>query len=220
MEAQNGTDLLVCHISGMPGSGKSFFGSFLKKAIYGISVVDTDTLIEHDTINGNILKALEERTDDPDGVIYDTAWRKIFGTEIEHVIESQTQKTPPPHMLVFVGILDHFGHKSAPVEIPRAQFKFYMDVPADLWLYRFYSRLSTIPYKDDYWRHAAGMIKHSWDIPGSKELLVDAINTKEWHVAHGYEALHTELILMRISTLLKIDAQDLLGQWTSFQLCQ
>jgi len=178
-------------------------GKFIEKGLAGVRVVDTDELIESDTPNGDALKALEDPAVDPHGELYDAAWRKIFRAEIQRSIKLAAHTlSPPPRLLVFVGLLDHFGHKAPPVEIPEARLKFYMEVPTDLWLYRFYSRLSTIPSKDDYWRHAAGMTTHTQSVPGSKELLDDAVRTKCWHVDHGYEPLSAEQIVRKLSELL------------------
>lgn len=194
----------IVHVSGIPGSGKSYLGTFLEQHLggKGIAVVDTDSLIQHNTPIGDYLLELEQEADGTDGQKYNTAWGEIFTSEISKIIEEHTT-AGQTRVLVLVGILDHFGHGADPVEIREPFMGFYMDVPDDLLLYRYYSRTGTVPFdtEDNFWQHVAGLALPRWSIPGSIDYLNDASKTKEWHKKKGYEVLSAKQIIERVAQL-------------------
>ena len=198
--------LCVVHVSGIPGSGKSFLGTFLEKHLKseGVAVVDTDDLIQHDTPNGDRLLELEKKLGigDTGEQEYHTVWTEIFTSEISNAIEKHAKAKT--RVLVLVGILDHFGHASDPVEIREPFVGFYMVVPDDLLLYRFYSRAGAIPFEteDGYWQHVAGLKQPRWSIPGSTDYLKDASKTTKWHEEHGYTPLPAREKTKRVGKVL------------------
>ena len=205
----------VFHVSGFPGSGKSTLGIFLEKHLKskGVVVVDTDDLIQHNTPNGDRLAELEQSSDVDNWKTHNEAWREIFTTEISKTVEKYT-KDKNVNTLIFVGILDHFGWGSDPVEIPECT-KFYMDVPEDLLLYRFYSRFGSIPFKTDdgYWQNVSNP-NNRWDIPGSVDYLKDASKSKNWHKEHGYGVASTKKIVEYIARSVGVVPRSILSHWT------
>ena len=198
----------VIHISGVPGSGKTTLGEFITaQNISSVAVVDTDTLIEHNTPNGDILTSLEAGPYD----VYKQTWRAIFSAEISKAIEKSNAST-----VVFVGILDHWGGPDAePVQMTQATHRFYIDIPRARLLYQFYSRLATIPPDDEYW-HKAATGPDGYAIPGSKQLLNDASKTKVWHETHDYRVAPTRQIIGEILTIMDIseaDRQRIIKKW-------
>lgn len=106
------TPMHIIHISGMPGSGKSTLGEKIAHTFVNsdVRVIDTDDLIVRNTPNGNELLELEKLSpqQDPGGLKYNTRWREIFSREIQWNIDKSNEDGMK--ILVFVGILDHFGH--------------------------------------------------------------------------------------------------------------
>ena len=181
---KRGEKLMVVHISGSPGSGKTTLGNRIKKKLNkrGVRVVDTDELITRDTLGGKELIVLEQ---EPDDTHYVKRWREIFAEEINRTI-MKYEKDHYSLVLVFVGILNHWGGpKGNTAEMPEANLKLFLDVPMTTLLKQTYQRYN-VEMKDDeeFWRDvAAGRDV----IPDSTHIISMATQEREWHDEHGYK---------------------------------
>jgi len=185
----------------MPGAGKTTLGESIASTLdngKNICVIDTDELIELDTPHGDELLELE-KLHDGDSDVYDKRWREIFLAEIQRAIDSAQSKQM--RIIVFVGILDHFGHGRTPITIDPATHRFYLDVPMDQLICQFYTRYSLMfPSTHLFWKD---VVDGHECIPGSTQYITDAGLAKQWHTDHGYTAMSSECIYAQIAQLLK-----------------
>lgn len=189
----------IIHISGMPGSGKSTLGEKIAHTFVNsdVRVIDTDDLIVRNTPNGNELLELEKlsQQQDPGGLKYNTRWREIFSHEIQWNIDKSNEDGMK--ILVFVGILDHFGHQNDPIEIRNATHRYYIDISTQQLLFQFYTRYAKLFHNenDSFWNDLANDREH---IPSSQQYILDIDRTKKWHIEHGYVAKTANDILSNL----------------------
>jgi hypothetical protein len=198
-------EIIVVHISGVPGSGKTTLGTRITKEITApsaIRVVDTDDLLVRDTPIGNELRRLEDEISlsDPAGKNYDTGWRTIFLAEIHKKIEEA--RADKIRVIVFVGILDHMGHGKYPLALgTAATHLFYIEIEVSQLLFQFYTRYSRLfGEKDQFWTDVSDGREV---IPSSEQLLVDAKHTKQWHLERGYKLETSDSIYNHVSRMIK-----------------
>ncbi len=167
----------VVHIAGAPGSGKTTLGRDIARTMANVAVKDTDEFIQRDMPEANRLRAL---ADDLAG--YDSEWRAIWRRSVTQFIAANRNK-----LVIFVGLTDHFAsHRRVDDEsryydltlhCPEAK-RFYLDVPMPVLLDQYYGRLSHVPATSRFANE---------NTPGTPRAIVaDALNIREYHVAHGY----------------------------------
>ena len=188
--------LIVVHVSGIPGSGKSTLGERIAREL-NLRVVDTDDLIQHNTPFGDELLKLEAQHEKASPV-YLARWREIFASQIQREIDKA--KVAGVRILIFVGILDHWGHDTDPITIPEPVSKFYIFIPVPLLLFQFYTRYAKLFSREDsFWSDIA---EGRDEIPSSRFYMNDAVKTQRWHEEHGYVSKTADEIYQRISKLL------------------
>lgn len=188
--------MIILHISGIPGSGKSTLGDKLIlnfSARNELRVIDTDSLIQRNTPNGDELLELEKFSYED----YDKRWREIFSGEIKKQIEkAQIEQI---RVLVFVGILDHFGHGKSPIEIHDATYRFYIKIATPQLLFQFYTRYAKLFLNEDtFWSDLAEGREY---IPSSTQYIDDEKRAKQWHIDHGYLPISIDDIYYKINNI-------------------
>lgn len=167
--------LEIIHISGNPGSGKSTLGDEFKGR-KGVYVLDTDELVT--AIAEKKLLKYRDKGQDKKAQEYWKEFTKAGLSEAHIKAREQGAK-----LLLIVGILNNFSPDGGILPLPwrRAQ-KLFLDVPSDIILKRFYTRLAGI--EQSYWKDLASG-KHV--LPSSKEVLESNEKDEKWHLAHGYK---------------------------------
>lgn len=187
---------LVIHISGTPGSGKTTLGEKIAKARPDIRVIDTDDLLRDDTPQTDELISLE-RENPPGDEKYGKRWREIFTKEIHTAIDVAAKDGV--RVLVFVGILDHWGGpKAVPLLIDNTSYRFYIDIATPQLLRQFYNRICILFTTEKDWNDVANNI-HS--IPGSDQVIRDAEKSRLWHISHKYELKSSTAIYEFVTSL-------------------
>ncbi len=180
---------MIIHVSGSPGSGKSTFGEQLKRDFVGkVTVIDTDDLITHESDDGRELDKLVADLTDTDFVRYKRRWTEIFTKRINAEIARATTG-----VLIFVGILNHFGPPDGSiVSLDAATERFFIDLPMKHLLRQLYTRYSKeLGQDDEFW---TGVAEEKYNIPDSKGVIRESNREKQWHADHGYKLMSTEKI--------------------------
>ena len=176
--------LLVVHISGFSGSGKTTLGERIQRIDPdAVVVVDTDSFITHDSDGGRELATLGSSVNDAS---YAFRWAEIFLGAISETIERVSMTMPIVRVLVFVGLLDHYGPPDGSVlRIPQAHMRYWIEVDTARLMYQYYTRITRDhPSPDDvYWTHVANT---EYNISASKHMIVTGVSTKKWHTENGY----------------------------------
>ena len=187
--------LRVVHVSGIPGSGKSTLGERIAREL-NFRMVDTDDLIQHNTPFGDELLKLEEQHEKA-SPIYLARWREIFSSQIQREIDKA--KVADARIIIFVGILDHWGQGADPITIPEPVSKFYISIPVPLLLFQFYTRYTKLFSREDsFWSDIADGRD---EIPSSRLYMNDAVKKQRWHEEHGYVSKTSDEIYRLISEL-------------------
>lgn len=186
---------IVVHISGIPGSGKSYLGEQIARKLK-LCVVDTDDLLKPDTPFGKILIALEKLG--KANPAYLARWREIFSSQIQGEIDKA--KADDVGIIIFVGILNHWGHGDKPITITEPVTKFYLFNPMPRLLFYYYTRYAkeSPSEEDPFWSDLA---EGRDEIPSSKSYMNDAVEIQRWHEEHGYVPQTFDEIFQEISKL-------------------
>lgn len=186
---------VLVHVSGPPGSGKTWLGDKIKQ-MYGelIHVLDTDLFIKHGSESAQRLHLLEERynsavagatvgTNDANAVTAaDAAYLQAWCEILDGAFQNAVERCPPKaFVIMFVGSLDHFG--GGEFYRPKIVFdhKIFLEVPLPVVLQRYYSRLAT--YDSDYWTHVAS---GEYIIDGAAAVVQGVKKSIAWHDQCGY----------------------------------
>jgi hypothetical protein len=177
--------MIVIHVSGVPGSGKTTLGEKIAKARPDIRVIDTDDLLRPNTPQTDELARLEQELP-PGDAKYVARWREIFTGEINGAVSAAAKDDIK--VLVFVGLLDHWGGPSAtPLLIDQTSYRFYIDIPLPQLLRQFYTRICKLYTTEADWTDVANAKYGA--IPGSDQIIQGAAKTKQWHTANGYKPM-------------------------------
>lgn len=191
---RKGKPLLV-HVSGPPGSGKTWLGDKIKQT-YGslIHVLDTDLFIKHGSESAQRLRVLEDAynsavagaaagTGTADAVaVADAAYLREWHMILDNAFQNAVDFCPVRALvIVFVGSLDHFGGGEFHTPTLVFDHKIFLDVPLPVLLQRYYSRLAT--YDAEYWTHVA---TGEYGISGAAEVIQDSKKSVAWHDQRGY----------------------------------
>lgn len=186
---------MLVHVSGPPGSGKTWLGDTIKQT-YGdyIHVLDTDLFIRHGSESAQRLRVLEDQyniavagvaagTADAGAVAatdaaYLRAWHEIMDAAFQNAVDRCPARAL---VIVFVGSLDHFGGGEFYTPKIVIDHKIFLEVPLSVVLQRYYSRLAT--YAVDYWAHVA---TGEYIISGAAEVIQNAKKSVAWHDQCGY----------------------------------
>jgi len=186
-------DKRIIHISGAPGSGKSYLKKVIEKTFRHVTVFDTDEFIQHHIPSGKLLLKMEE-----DGASledYKKEWTNILDTKIADAIAS-TRDT-----IVFVGVLSNFAPSDGTIyeiKIKEDIMRLYLDIPLDKLLRQYYCRLShATDEQSTYWNHVAD---RSYNVMSSFEVIDESERLKKWHLEHLYKECTPEQIITEIRT--------------------
>ena len=175
--------MIIFHISGSPGSGKTTLGRDYKE----FNVVDTDELISDE--EGLVITQLQNIGKKDEAV---AKWKEIFLRNLRIVAYKAQGK-----VLIFTGILNHYSPDGSILEMPFDNVhKFFIDIAPEQLLRQFYGRY-TKELKDDeeFW---SGVSEGRYIIPSSAEYLKANREEKQWHLEHGYLALSIQEIRKRL----------------------
>jgi hypothetical protein len=189
----------VFHVSGAPGAGKTYLSTQLKAL--GVQVIETDSLLTHTKgTPGGDLVALENDPLRFTPELYESTWRRVFREQIFEALDSLS--LPPTAAggrriaVCLVGILTHFGDDGwAPVyvgDIVSPGHRFYLDVPGEVIVQRYYARLCDIPARDEYW---SKLWQGAYSVPSSAQLRANYDHDRKWHLENGYVALDAQGIV-------------------------
>lgn len=169
---------IVVHVSGSPGSGKTWLVETLKEQMPDLYAVDTDEILEdHDPL------VIKMRTFKQETQEFVEAWKIAVRANVQRQIEIAIQNKY--RCIVLAGILNNMGGPlGGIVDInDMVIYKYFLVPPLPTLLRRFYGRLSTVENGDEFWDGVASGI---YPIPSSKKYIKLHNSEKEWHVSHGY----------------------------------
>ena len=183
---------IIIHISGSPGSGKTTLGerihAFCGDAI--VAVKDTDDFIQRGDAEHLRLKRYES-----DQNVFQRELRELKTRKIDEFIESNKEKP----LIVFVGLMDHFGLRPF-YDFTCANHKFFLKIsPADL-LRQYYTRLVDVSRElpviwDD-------IVSHRDYVESSEEKMTsDESLWLQEHSLHGYQHRTADEIMAFIEAL-------------------
>jgi len=190
--------MIVIHVSGTPGSGKTTLGEkFLNYS--EISVVDTDELISQEDEEKLFLlrdTGLPEDIHRP----YRRAWKKLFRKQLWKAHDTALEQGKD--IILFTGILNHMSPPPGMVaKMPFIQMaKYFLDVPLPILLRQFYSRFTKeLLDQEEFWE---GVAIGRYVIPSSDQYLKDLKEEQAWHLSHGYKLMTSKKIEKKIKRLL------------------
>jgi hypothetical protein len=164
---------ILIHISGTPGSGKTFFGAELAKIYPNAIVKDTDDFAQD--------------LSHEDGRLF----LNQMNIQIQKFIHDNPDVT-----IIFVGILDIIiSGVTFLLDMKRwTPHLFYLDIPPAQLLRQFYTRIIDIGKMEPIIWEELAQNKSSWTIPSVREKLYEANASKEKHRNAGYNiATKTEI---------------------------
>ena len=166
---------VIIHISGSPGSGKTTLGNWIVEHLDFIAVKDTDEFIQRGDEEDRRLEGFRE-----DEEKYMNELSALKSRKIEDFILENQDKD----IVVFVGLMDHFGLKKF-YDFKQANLKYFIDIEPKLLIKQYYTRLIKV----------SGEIPQIWeDISNGRDYIMsstekihdDKILARE-HIDHGYE---------------------------------
>ena len=183
--------MLIIHVSGNPGSGKTTMGKKLQ-LLEGVEVVDTDEIFteqDEDQVMAlwNDGKTKEARE----------LWKETFSKRLVDAAHSHENAT----VLVFTGILNHGNLEGQILEMPFKNVeKYFIDIsPAQL-LRQFYGRLAKLLAEDNTF--AEEIANNRWTVESSVDYLAQSQREKQWHLNSGYKLVPVTNIYEEIRTTL------------------
>jgi adenylate kinase family enzyme len=187
---------MLIHISGFPGSGKTTLGEKIQRLFKNTIVYDTDLFIQHHTVEGKQLLALERANKNSE---YRVLFTNTMCKKIKEFIDRH-----PSKIIIFVGSLDNFAPNGIIYKIA-ANYKFVLDVPLNELMKRYYLRIykndraSSKAESADYWKKiAAG----TYNINGSKEIITDYKKYNTWHKKANYTFYTDAQIIANIKKII------------------
>ena len=197
---ENGRSQIIVHIAGSPGSGKTTLGNWISNNLK-VPVIDTDDFINHGSKEGKELLQMSDKS-----AAYKRRWAEILDVKFEEAI-AQHALAP---LLVFVGLLDHFGPPDNSYHFFRqATARYFLDVPLPQLLKQFYVRIgqdekrradASEKSSDEYWE---GVAEGKYTIPGAKDIVKNNAADVKWHKAHKYEMLPEDTIRKRLLAIVQ-----------------
>jgi hypothetical protein len=190
--------MILIHVSGVPGSGKTTLGQKFA-ALEGVIVVDTDELISDDD-QREMMKL--DSTGPPEDIHgpYRIAWEGLFTLALVNEFNKAREKGAK--LLLFTGILNQLSPPPGSIlPMPFIEIeKYFLDPPPPQLLRQFYTRY-TKELNDDkqFWMAVA---TGRYQIPSSRTYMKSMENEKKWHMNHGYTLLGPEAIEQRINQAL------------------
>jgi hypothetical protein len=166
------------HISGPPGSGKSYLGETLSKD--GFFVVDMDDFFQPGDARWETLELLKT-----EGKIEELrrAWHQMKEERFSHY-----RNQHPIGTIVWVGLTDHAGPQDEPFyPITNAYNNlFYIDVTDETLCRQYYTRIFNTKNPD-------------WlNVPGSDVIVKGAADMKCQHILRGYVLMSSDQIRQKV----------------------
>lgn len=184
--------MIIIHVSGTPGSGKTTFGNKIK-SLPDVYVVDTDDLLSEED-EEELIKL--QGTGPPEDIhfAYRERWKAIFTQKLRKASDEASSKGMK--ILVFTGILNIninslSGDERVIMEMPFDPLqKYFIMLPTDRLVRQFYQRCwKDLGDSTEFWK---GVADRRYCIPGSREYLDTSEKEKQWHVSHGYALASVE----------------------------
>jgi len=159
----------IIHVSGAPGTGKTTLGEKLSKFIL---VKDTDDFMDDQPIDNG------------------QKWLNKLHLKIEEFIENH-----PNQNILFVGIMDIFvDGKLYIYEFNRSVKRILLNVPIEIALQRFYSRIVKLgDTESGFWNDIVNN-RFNLAFPGSNDKIQEIKNVVKDHQKLGYELMTEEEI--------------------------
>jgi hypothetical protein len=198
--------LIVVHVSGSSGTGKTTLGKKIADETKGkgqaaVLVQDTDKFIQHHVLAGRLLIELEKRTapGTPPDNEYMAAWRQILAYSLYMVYKAAVDQKK--NAVVLVGLLDNWGGDNPPFELGKDVVKFYITIPMPLLLKQYYTRVvnGVDGPDEDFWKNLAEKRYH---VSSSNQVIDGAQKLQSWHQAHGYTIIPRDEAPAKIISLL------------------
>lgn len=171
---------MIIHISGTPGSGKTYLGKKIKKKYPKFVVYDTDLFLHG-------VKKSEVRTK--------TKWKNTLERRINSFIRKNKRK-----FIIFVGDLNNYSPDGSRYIIKQSKLNIFYDVKLPTLLKRYYNRevcdglLKDKVYMDD-------IINGEFSIPSTKKFISEYKKDIKWHEKYKYDFLNEKQILNLIDNI-------------------
>lgn len=168
---------MIIHISGIPASGKTTLGEKIE------GVYDNKKIIVYDTDN-----FLNKDYDD----------NKKWHSEMKKIIDKFISENKGK-IIIFVGILiNRLPYGAIPYKL-NADYKFFIDLPLNILLQRYYARECKIKDKQ-YWKDLA----ENYFLVNSSREIIDLYDFEiDWHKKQGYKVLSFDKIFNEVAKIIE-----------------
>ena len=192
---------MIIHINGSSGSGKTTIGNKIKK-IFGnkVAVFDVDDLHMNPLTRPKYWNELNKTKTITEAK---KVWKKLIHKTISETIKKNSDK-----IIIFVGLIEislPSKYKKCIYEIPAVNYKFFLEVPINLLIERYYTRLcyyekiGTKKQNEIYWQNV-GLNKQY--ILGSQDI-IDINNENIKHAEkYNYKIMDSENIIKILEKIL------------------
>jgi len=191
---------MIIHISGSSGSGKTTIGNKIKKMFNNkVAVFDVDDLHMNPLTRPKYWNKLNKTKTITEAK---KVWKKLIHKTITETIEKNSNK-----IIVFVGLIQMSlpsKYNKCFYEIPNVNYKFFLDVPINLLLERYYTRLcyyekiGTKKQKEIYWKNVGLNIQY---IMGSQDIIDINIENIKHAKKYNYKIMNSENIIKKLKKI-------------------
>ena len=191
---------MIIHISGSSASGKSTVGNKIKNNFkQKVLVIDIDDLHINPSTRP---KYWQELNTTKTRVEAKRVWRRLI-----HRTMSESIKENEDKIIIFVGLIQQSlaNSKTNSYEIKNADYKFFLNVPINILLQRYYARLyshikiGTKKQNELYWKNVG---QNKQYIMGSKDIIDTNKQNIEHAKKHNYQILSETEIMTELRQVL------------------
>lgn len=191
---------MIIHISGSSGSGKTTIGNKIKKMFNNkVAVFDVDDLHMNPLTRPKYWNELSKTKSITEAK---KVWKKLIHKTITETIEKNSNK-----IIIFVGLIQMSlpsKYNKCFYEITNVNYKFFLDVPINLLLERYYTRLcyyqkiGTKKQNEIYWKNV-GLNKQY--IMGSQDIIDINIENIKHAKKYNYKIMNNENIIKKLKKI-------------------
>ena len=194
---------MIIHISGSSGSGKTTIGNKIKKMFNNkVAVFDVDDLHMNPLTRPKYWNELSKTKSITEAK---KVWKKLIHKTITETIEKNSNK-----IIIFVGLIQMSlpsKYNKCFYEITNVNYKFFLDVPINLLLERYYTRLcyyqkiGTKKQNEIYWKNV-GLNKQY--IMGSQDIIDINIENIKHAKKYNYKIMNSENIIKKTQKIFNL----------------